>query len=103
MSVKSKNTYYRNNLSSWNREYAIENVKKKQVKTTHTYTTSHINNEECEYLNELQRSKYCYVINEETFVKYIIIVDKFDIEYTSDDKQNELTIEFYVSDENKDY
>ena len=103
MSVKGNNTYYRNNLRSWDREYAIENVKKKQIKTTHTYTTSHINNEECEYLNELQRSKYCYVINEETFVKYIIIVDKFDIEYTSDDKQNELTVEFYVSDENKNY
>lgn len=101
--IKENEVFYRNNIAPMSDTYVIENVRKKNIETTYTYSTHQLKSKWVEYLTELQRSKYVYIYDPEDNSKYICVVDDFNIDYDYDDKYSNLEIEFHISDENKDY
>jgi len=75
----------------------IEQVKSKYQSVTHTTATALINSYTADWLNELNKSKYVFILDEDGN-ETRIIVDKFDIEVTYDTEQYELEMQYHRSD-----
>jgi hypothetical protein len=75
----------------------IERVNSKAQEINYIIKTTLINKETAEWLNELNKSKYVFFMdNEKNETR--IIVDKFDIEISNETKQYELTMTYHISD-----
>lgn len=90
-------TYSSTPLRPFTNNKVIEQVKSKIQEITHTCTTALINKYTADWLNELNKSKYVFTLDN-GLNETRIIIDKFDIETTYDTDQYNLTMEYYRSD-----
>ncbi len=97
--IDDQSTYFINPISKFTDKYELEYTKQKRNEITFTVKTHEINLETANWLNELNKSKYIFLLNGLSQPMFkIIIVDKFDIQTNSNDNEFELELEYHDAD-----
>lgn len=91
--------YYMNRITNFTDVLEIANVNEKRSDIKITLTTSQVDTNTCQWLNELVKSKYVFKYLGVDNPKYkVIIVDTFNIETNTDNNEYELALEYHDSD-----
>lgn len=98
-SIDDQTTYFKNPTRRWSDIKEIEVVGQKKNKIEHTLKTTIINSDTAKWLNELNKSKYAFVLEDNDKIKKIIVTD-FDIELSDRENVFELELTYQDSDNN---
>ena len=97
--IDDQSTYFVNHIKKFSDKYDMEYTKQKRNEVTITVRTHQVNVDTANWLNELNKSKYTFLLTsliEPMFT--MIIVDKFDIETNTSDDEFELELEYHIAD-----
>ena len=97
-SIDDQTTYFKNPVRKWTNLKEIEIVGQKKNKVEHTLKTTIINSDTAKWLNELNKSKWVFLL-EGQVIKKIIVTD-FDIEISDRENTFELELTYQDSDNN---
>lgn len=97
-SIDDQTTYFKNPIRKWTNLKEIEVVGQKLNTIKHTLTTNIINSRVATWLNELNKSKYAFVLEGGTIKK--IIVTDFDISVSDRENSFEIQMTYQDSDNN---
>lgn len=97
--IDDQSTYFVNPIKDYTDRYELQYSKQKRNQITNTVSTHQIDLSTAKWLNELNKSKYCFLFLGMSNPKFkMIIVDKFDIETNSSDDEFELEMEYHEAD-----
>lgn len=99
-SIDDQTTYFKNPIRKWERIKEIEIVGQKKNKVEHTLKTTIIGEEEAKWLNELNKSKYAFVLEHNPVTIKKIIITDFDIDLSDRENVFEVELTYQDSDNN---
>ena len=99
-SIDDQTTYFKNPIRKWERIKEIEIVGQKKNKVEHTLKTTIIGEEEAKWLNELNKSKYAFVLEDNPVTIKKIIITDFDIDLSDRENVFEVELTYQDSDNN---
>lgn len=87
-----------NHIKEYDDTYEMEYIKQKRNEVSITLSTHMCSRETAEWLNELAKSKYTFVLTNGKPMYKMICIDKFDITTNSDETEFELEMTYHEAD-----